>query len=116
MSGVSSELTSKAHRRQLETLLDTARRGSGRELDSDPLDEPTLVREFGCMRFFKQTYGFIMRGALHLAPGRCDVKDTIAGSDSSKSLFAGRDDLCNSAQEDPLKGQLMIYGDRKSVV
>ena len=48
------------HRRQLETLLETARRG-GRDIESDPIQEPVLQREFGVMRFFKQTYGFLMR-------------------------------------------------------
>ena len=97
-----------AQRRQLETLLDTARHG-GRELDADPIKEPYLLREFGVMRFFKTTYGFVMRKALHLNPGRTAVEDTVAGTADSRSLFLGKDDLAEGVP-DPDKGSLMVYG------
>ena len=57
----SGDVKDPVKRRQLETLLGTAKRGAGRDILGDPIMEPQLQREYGLMRFFKATYGFVFR-------------------------------------------------------
>ena len=63
----------RAERRQLETLVDTAR---GRQLDPNPINEPLLLREYGTIRFFKATYGFVLR---HSVQGKASGHTCVGG-------------------------------------
>lgn len=95
---------------QTRRLLETVSRGkSGRTIIATPLLNPDLLLEFGVMRFFTATYGFIMRKVFELpSDGRTAPEDALAGSSDSKSLFVGRDDLADR-EPDPVRGALMLY-------
>jgi hypothetical protein len=102
-------VTNAVSKRQLEVLLSTAR-NSGRTFSADAIvQEPILPKEIGVMRFFRSTYGFILRQKLVAPFQRTSVEDSIAGDSSSASLFVGKDDL-RKGVPDPDRGQLVIYG------
>ena len=61
------------------------------------------------LRFWSDTYGFILRKSFALPnEGRTPPADALAGGAESKSLFVGRDDLAEG-ERDPVRGQLMLY-------
>ena len=91
-------------------LLETVRRGkSGRVINPTPLVDPNLALEYGSLRFWTATYGFLYRKVLELPnDGRTAPEDALAGARDSRSLFVGRDDLADG-EPDPVRGALMLY-------
>lgn len=61
------------------------------------------------MRFFRVTYGFILRQKLVAPHTRTSAEDSVAGDVQSASLFVGKDDL-RKCVPDPDRGQLVVYG------
>ena len=109
--GVDSVVGPGSRRHQLLRLVETAKKKSGRVYESGTLQDPKLPLEIGTLRFWHDTYGFVLRKQWSLPPesSRVSADDALAGSNDSKSLFLGKDDLADGWATEPTRAQLMIY-------